>query len=273
MDISGLRDFYQNKLAYFLAVSLALWFIAVRYFALYPPPGVYIAVLAATAVFISNWPPKNHLTKIAWAVVFVGLMFLEINTIYKANAVYAKQQKGHEEQLKQILSETKRGFDTQISRLENILNTIVGGDSYCYLLMGNDLTVSSSIKSWEPMYLHVGKYQLYDVTADITDLQANPQFSKKNDINFNLGDIPVGGGGLINPKMECKPALKHSYWILWWARNGSWNQRLIFVYHNQMWHQATRVEKAEGNQTKILFEYVPSDFPRNRNGEVDWYGN
>jgi hypothetical protein len=144
--------------------------------------------------------------------------------------------------------------------LKQNIDTNTGGDSFCYLLF-----TPSPPDSWEPLCVHVGKYPLYGVTAEIDDVD-NSGFKFSN--KLELGDIPPGQGASVGEPMRWNK--RHAYLILYWARNGHWAQRLISRKVNGQWVYATRVEKDEGQNKKILLERIPPDFPRNQKGEIDW---
>ncbi len=248
------HEFYQRWFSLFLLIILLLWrFLLVPYYKITLPTGTYVAILGSMAALITIWPPEQALSKAFWLVVMSGFMFLEIQSIYSDRKSYEEQRQELQNQFSDLINRQEKLFYHQ----EGL---VTGGDSFCYLIF-----TPSSPDSWVPLYIHNGKYPLYGVTAEIDDVD-NSGFKFSDQLA--LGDIPAGTGASVEKSMRWNK--RHAYLILYWARNGRWVQRLISRKVNGQWVYATRVEKDDGPNKKILLERVPTNFPRNEKGEIDW---
>lgn len=245
--------FYQRWFPLLLFIILLLWrILLVPYYKITLPTGTYVAILGSMAALITIWPPEQPCSKAFWLLVMFGFMFLEIQSIYSDRKSYEEQRRKLQKQFSDLINRQEKLFYHQ----EGL---IMGGDSFCYLIF-----TPSSPGSWVPHYIHVGKYPLYGVTAEIDDVD-NSGFKFSDQLA--LGDIPVGTGASVEKSMRWNK--RHAYLIFYWARNGRWVQRLISRKVDGQWVYATRVEKDDGPDKKILFERVPPDFPRNEKGEID----
>jgi hypothetical protein len=165
-------------------------------------------------------------------------------------------------------------FEKEITKKnEFIINYITGSDSFCYLQPSGQ-----SIKEDSPYpdyaIVHKGKYPLYDASMIVTDLdemdirRQRGELSTKDIEQVPLGTIPPNQVLYNHGELYLnKDAGKRSYNIQFMARNGCWFQNLRFRLMAGKWISATRVVTLDN---KELLTNVPSDYPRNDKGDVEW---
>lgn len=150
---------------------------------------------------------------------------------------------------------------------QNALNSVTGGDSFCYVHFMDFQPGNGQI-----LVVHKGDYPIYDVEARIVDLdrvaQAPTEEGKQKELsgyNIHIGNLTSGWSRGITPWQETVPGQLRLN-IFFVARNG----RYIQLYRRQRikngWAIATRVE----HNGKYVLEEVSKEFPRNKNGEIDW---
>lgn len=160
-----------------------------------------------------------------------------------------------------------------LSQLEHKTSDLVahftGGDSFCYITLSS---LVPGVNAGVIIVVHCGKHVLYDVSANIVDLQGIK--AKKDTVGFEYtSDIKRHRSfGNIAPGFEDS----HEVWdlgdndrrdfdITWTARNGRFTQLLRFRKVDNRWRRAIKVER-EGT----IFEQVQEGYPRNVDGGVDW---
>ncbi len=152
----------------------------------HPPSGVYIAIMAVAASVVTPRSPKNLWEKTVWIAIFFVLSGLEIQNLYRDRAEQNQEQRNarREERdafqaianrLTAEMAANQRQFEASLAKLNSIAsltiesnNSAIGGDSYCYFdFLG---TIEPSRISNRPVFIHLGKYPLYDVDIRIADL-------------------------------------------------------------------------------------------------------
>jgi len=177
-------------------------------------------------------------------------------------------------------------FRQQVTALSReAINTAIGGDSFCYLA----INLRGAATTWSPIFVQMGKYPLYGVQARIVNLENwNEKMLGKRDPgdlvisslftdvqlgNFliSVGDMAVGAVSMnLKQPIPVSNKLRHGYNVFFSARNGLWNELIRMQNVNGVWSQGLRVEKVEGATTRVIFEKIDNDFPRNGRGEIDW---
>jgi hypothetical protein len=155
-------------------------------------------------------------------------------------------------------------------------NAITGGDSFAY--MGVMVPDPKSAATIIPVFVHKGKYPLYDVEARIVDLE---EFRRLTELKDSLAASRAIQGtalkvGNMTPGFSSTPGivLTHlsgrdiSYNIFYVARNGSWIQTLRMRWVGDGWATADRI--VGGPQRKDIYRDIKSNYPLNTAGEVDW---
>ena len=153
--------------------------------------------------------------------------------------------------------------DKKLSEItSNLLETITGGKSYCYISMSKKQTeMHTGISVLQPVLVHCGTHALYDVNIDIVDV---------NDFRVNFNDNRKGfKAGNINPGMATTIPLSYriepesqdfNIWIS--ARNGYYCQVIRMRYINGDWLQAHRLLGITGFAAgTVLEERIPDSFP------------
>ena len=146
---------------------------------------------------------------------------------------------------------------------KTITNSIMGGDSFCYLYFGVEdgfLTLLSN-----------GKYPMYDVKIRVVDLD---KFETKNifesGTSFDIGNIPSGVAMMVSAWGLPKDKEKIRYNVFISARNGFFSQEVRLAKVNGKWKEALRVLKDNNKNLQPMYQDIPDDYPRNKEGKIDW---
>ena len=167
----------------------------------------------------------------------------------------------------------------EIIRLnQEINNSIIGGDSFCYVSVFGPMPETDTGKF---MLVHEGEYNLYDLTVIVKDLEKMGKiFRQKNntatiaELSSTETTIPVSNllGSLI-PSLSwslCSFDFSNSdtqrFTFHFIARNGDFQQDLRARKINGEWLVATRVVRDE----KEIYANIHPEFPRNADGEIEW---
>lgn len=154
-------------------------------------------------------------------------------------------------------------------KTEDLIGYATGGESFCYLVLGslNHDTGRGAIT-----VIHQGKHPLYDVTANIVDLEKlealkeNITFDHLKEGHRMYGNMIPGFCSIKNERLDLGGAKERSFNIFWTARNGGFEQLLRYKKINGRWYMATKVIR--GNI--LLFEKIDPDYPRTELGEINW---
>ena len=158
----------------------------------------------------------------------------------------------------------------EIARLnQELANSVIGGDSFCYLTVGN-IDHVKNIGMFA--VIHQGEHNLYDVHARIFDLdksdqlKGKPTFAKLKQTNTNISI-----GNLVSPfrmlhQVTFGNGNTRRFNIFFSARNGPFKQVLRFKKIHGKWVHATKVLKKD----KVIYEKVDDEFPRTAEGNVEW---
>lgn len=163
----------------------------------------------------------------------------------------------------------------EIARLNReVAKSITGGNSFCYLALtlGGGETNTPNI-----VFVHKGRYPLYDVGVRIVDLEKWGRLGKKLTMqDLRQTDTYINLGNLSRNQVSLKGTLKlpdsgqQRFNIFFSARNGFWNQALRLKRVSGHWRMASKVTRRLNGKTVTVYRKVDSDFPRNEAGQVNW---
>jgi hypothetical protein len=250
----------------------------------YPPVGVFIALLGLLAVLVPIFRDLAKMSKrekAIWTAVMFTLMLLEIKSIYQDRAHHDREQAAARATelagfaqtangINSTISNGQRQFAATMSRFDENLNTMTGGNSYCYFSFNFDGL---------PKLLHRGKYTLYDLRVNFLDAKQSFIVGTEWLVGspIVIGDFADGSSQLITG-MQKPPDLSTgqvNLLIFFGARNGFWYERYRGLYKEGNWVEAIRVSKQDriGSFPKgaMMFEKIDKRFPRDKNGRVIWY--
>lgn len=149
-----------------------------------------------------------------------------------------------------------------------LTNNIIGGDSYCYLAIGN-ISQNTALLT----VVSEGKYPIYEVQIRIVDLelfnQIKGNFSletmNKTQVILNLGNIPsktAKSAGNISADFSKN---EKDFNVFFSARNGFFTQTIRMRKVNGVWKTKTQVTKQFSNE--ILFQKTDEGFPKTEEEE------
>lgn len=191
-------------------------------------------------------------------LIFIGVILSAIGAFWAS-----KQTANFEHEL--------RRKSDEISELnKEIMKSVIGGDSFCYLTM-------SSIDNQNNVGLltivHQGEHPIYDVNARIVDLQKMDKIKDslsfqtimQADTHLHIGNMIKGTASSFAP-FQLGAGMEGDFNIFFSARNGLFVQLLRMKKINNKWISATKVER----DGKIIFEKIDKDFPMNDEGKINW---
>lgn len=164
-----------------------------------------------------------------------------------------------------------RSKSDEIAELnKEIVKSVIGGDSFCYLAIGS-IDPQSNVGILT--LVHQGAHPLYDLQARIVDLQKFDKIKHNININnFRNADtiIPIGnmikGTASMLGSFPLGSEIRRDFNVFFGARNGLFTQIIRMRKVDGKWVEATKVER----DNKIIFERVEQGYPRNEKGNVDW---
>ncbi len=126
------------------------------------------------------------------------------------------------------------------------------------------------------MLIHQGENSLYDVSIRIVDLEKFESIELKTLSDVREAETVINIGNLV-PNMaqvlggwQLPDTDMKRYNIFIAARNGIVTQLMRLKRVNGRWVGATRVEKESTGKLEVLYEKVESQFPRDKNGNIQW---
>ena len=166
----------------------------------------------------------------------------------------------------------------EVARLNaEIVRSVTGGNNFCYV---NLVTGDTGENSATIVVVNAGNYPLYDISFrmwDPADYEKSSQISKSLE-DFNRHALIKNVGNLnphsvksyesfILPDTDSK-----SFKVTINARNGAFTELLRLRKVDGVWKRAFRVHSGFMNQDEstLLIEKADSDFPRERNGKINW---
>jgi hypothetical protein len=129
-----------------------------------------------------------------------------------------------------------------------------------------------------PLFVHHGKYPLYDVRASIVDLDEHTRLTGLKDFisatkallgtSLLVGNLTPGFASPVSGVLQHPSGQDFSYNVFYVARNGSWTQSLRMRWIGNGWAIANKV--FGGPENRELYREVSANYPLNEKGEVDW---
>ena len=209
------------------------------------PPGLILVGVLISAIG-AFYPP---------VVTLIGASISAIGVLWSAF-----QQVG-------VKRELRRRNDKITELSQNTLNSVIGGDSFCYLELFGRPTVNSELVA-----VHSGNHPIYDVEARIVDLdkvaQAAEHEEKMKELmgrNFHIGKLAPGSARNVVLWNETVPGQLRLN-IFFAARNGTYTQLYRRLRVHDGWATDNRVE----HNGKNVLEKISDNFPRDQKGEIDW---
>jgi hypothetical protein len=170
-----------------------------------------------------------------------------------------------------------REKNEEIARLQREnANAITGGDSFCW--MGLSVSDPAAAAIARPIFIHQGRYPLYDVSARIVDSDEYARLTAAKDFiaaskallgtNVSVGNMTPGFSTDTGVVLSHPSGKNFTYNVFYVARNGSWIQSLRMRWTGNGWALANRVHGL--TEGKELFREVSPNYPLNAQGDVDW---
>jgi hypothetical protein len=249
--------------------------------------------MAVVGGIISASPPSGFVCKVAYTATFVILGCAALVFVIRQSRDSAKAETELNNKVTELSASSKRAaalqalnneLQTKILDLAKTnaqlahesISTVTGGDSFCYM------DFNYQFGRPMPMFIHLGKYPLYDVGVRITDLnklrkmvERKQQLTSSSHINLSVGELQVGKTW-FNPNVfiPFSDGMAQDFSISFSARNGEWTEVLRLRKVGNDWCQALRVSftplGAIKPSEKPVFEKIAEQFPRNKDGLVDW---
>jgi hypothetical protein len=232
------------------------------------PPGAWIAILALFGVLVpllrKDIGPRE---KALWTIVMFLLVWFEIRSLNQESQRQQQQFQTIANGLTDAIQKSQQQFDVTVSRINQNISAVTGGDSFCYFVF---------TRNGVPTIVHVGNYTLYDLTARFENVDAPIDFSAvalKRD-TFSAGNLPPNTvQPMLGSTIAASSPDKHDLNIFFEARNGFWTEEYHAVLVNGRWVDAIRIFRQilPPHQKDIkIFERVDKDFPRRSDGSIDW---
>jgi hypothetical protein len=165
-----------------------------------------------------------------------------------------------------------RQKNEEIAHLQHeAANIVTGGDSFCWM----QLSMSDGPdRPAQPVFVHIGQYPLYDVTARIVDVDAimkAPSLSGSVDfgITLSIGNMTPGFAMITGTRLPQTSGSTLNYNVFFVARNGSWTQLIRMRRIEGGWVTATKVVSGMDHPKEVIRE-VNNGFPLNADGDVNW---
>jgi len=181
-----------------------------------------------------------------------------------------RKQQRVEQDLGNIETKLQRMLDDLDKKTTNLVNTAVGGDSFCFLwaLPDNRTDVASNL-----LVEQRGQHPLRGVEVTLVDLgrlrvqaMAGPVPPDAQGEQFKIGDMPHGSARHIPQPLDCSNQTSVSVNAFFNAMNGSWKQYLRLQKAGGRWHRALSVVRDD----KVIFEMVDEGYPRQADGSVQF---
>jgi hypothetical protein len=165
-----------------------------------------------------------------------------------------------------------REKNAEITRLQlEGANAITGGDSFCE--MGLQMPDTKSAALVVPVFVHHGKYPLYDVSARIVDLDEFESRKRQGlpidpGLTLRPGNMTPSHAVTMGITLQHPSGRDFNYNIFFVARNGAWTQQFRMHWIGDGWTTATNIVGPDGRRE--LFSNITENFPRAPGGEIDW---
>lgn len=164
--------------------------------------------------------------------------------------------------------------EATITTIQDTLNSVTGGDGYCYVQLQIDGGTANPVVNCD------GKYPMYDINVRLYDpsewakLDRRLSFADiaKIDKVFSVGNMrPKSAAPIANILLDFRAQTEKRYGADIYARNGFFSEEILLKKVGDQWKRALRV--FAGYPTKDqqpLFVWADEGFPKNDQGEIVW---
>ena len=197
----------------------------------------------------------------------------EIAQLQWQNGLMMEHQLGELERLNSKMAVSLQKQDSLANAAMRGINTTTGGNSLCFM----DLQGPAPYN--HPVFYNIGRYPLYEVRARIVDISVlNPngdQFLAAGRMPFPELSIYVGNLGAASSHFDISMKLPFdpshgNFNIQFSARNGSWMENFRSRKNNTPARRRAIRIVTEGGPTKVLFQRVDKEYPRDASGKPAW---
>jgi hypothetical protein len=190
-----------------------------------------------------------------------------------------------------VYDKTKQAADTA----REAINTITGGRGYCYIELAQSFSFSRDTGKLVPMVQVVKAKVLWRVSVRVLDYKAFKSDTRPISVDdmisgglltrdatiTQLGDLKLGPGPLFqNMGFSTDEHADNDYILEFWAINGAWKEEMHYRFIDGKYLRAIRVvwlnfppdfDTSKTTET-ILHEDVSPEYPRGKDGKVEWVG-
>ncbi len=236
---------------------------------------IYFSVVTITTLGYGDIAPANGVAMLlAGAESLIGItligLFLNALSLQHSAEAQKKERKVMRTELREELVEDFERIASDVkSASQEMIKQVTGGDSYPELLIDSPRRESGGEKE-ESTFGVNGYYPIQDISISIID-QCSLDIDYQHHF-LSINPVPGVDGGEINFENRSQICL----FVLLYARNGSWIQRIRFEKIGSEWSKANRLTKiwpAKDNyhfESEEVFLKMDDNFPLNEEGEVDW---
>ncbi len=223
--------------------------------------GAIISALGAFWTALKQTQTKRAL-RISLAVIFFGALISATGAMWSS-----MRQSQYEYELR--------------SKSDEMLATVTGGDSFCYLYLGFPVAVKTR-DVVSAILLAQGKYPLYDISIRIVNIEMLRLITKtyhsipfevrsKYETIYKAGNLGSEQTILEFLSWKLPNDREHQgYNVFITTRNGSILQMIRFRYVDGRWRLATKIIRGRGKNEVVLLEEVDPKFPRDERGQIQW---
>ena len=244
-----------------------------------PAPGYAIGALSVVAAAMSIHAEARTWQKAAWMLLIGSFLLVEFRAIRKdradfasaeaskraeENAKFRSEENSKFQKITEDLKASTKANQFQLaatmSRLDQNMNVLNGGKSYCYLTFNIDGL---------PRLALAGKNMLYELRVNVLD--AATPFIVGNEWLVGspvyIGELAPGSSRSMQ---DIEKPNNLNLVIFFAAKNGFWYEQFRGLYKEGTWVEAIRVFKGPFPKGVLLFREIDKEFPRGKNGEVTW---
>lgn len=259
--------------------------------------GLITVVMAVLGGIVSAHAPTNIRHKTAYIVAFICLGCFAWVVVIQQSRQTTKSETELRSEITRLTSAS-----SEITRLQSLNNkleeqlldlgrmntslvkentsVVTGGDSICY--MDFMYQVGQPI----PVFVHVGRYPLYDLDVRIVDLvKMRKRFAEHlgvdlaSDVSYKIREFQAGKAWIDQSlSVPFSDQREQDFNVFFSARNGIWTEQLRLRNVSGQWVKAIQVffspyvrsGKTSKPSPKPIYEEVSKEFPRNADGTVPW---
>jgi hypothetical protein len=168
-------------------------------------------------------------------------------------------------------------FNAELRQKNDQIARLTGGDGFCWIAFqfasANGQPVNANVMPDDlmlvPNFIHQGQYPLYEVSANIVDIDELRKNAARATTQANAGNFAPGSYAKTIGVHILHHGKDLNFNIFYVARNGSWLQKLRMRWIGNGWATANRIDEGLGGGKQLYIEISPN-YPRNLVGDVDW---